>query len=99
MSEDRAESVVIKITDLDIKPGFKGSFLIGKDRAGAEFHFALRPDTLVRKISPAESTLSLSDLARQTSSPPFRIGETVVVAWKIDPSTSQQTAVKITALE
>jgi len=99
MSEDRAESVAIKITDLDIKPDFRGSFLIGKDKTGAEFRFALRPDTLVRKLSPAESNLLLSDILRQTSSPPFRIGETVVVSWKIDPSTYQKTAVKITALE
>jgi hypothetical protein len=99
MSEDNAERVVLQITSFDVKPGFRGSFLTGKNRSGAELRFAVRPDTAFRKISQAEISQLLSDVLRQTSSPPFRIGEEILVAWKIDPSTSQQTAVKITALE
>jgi len=41
----------------------------------------------------------LGDILRQSSSSPFRIGEEVLVAWKVDPATSLQTAVKVTVLE
>jgi hypothetical protein len=99
MTEDHAQTVVLKIADLNVKPGLRGAFLAGKDKSGTEFRFVLRPETTIRKISPAEVNLLLADILRQSSSSPFRIGEEVLVAWKVDPSTSLQTAVRVTVLE
>jgi hypothetical protein len=100
MSEDQAQRVVVKITNIDFNPGFKTSSLSGKRSAGGgEMKFFLRPDTRFHKISPAETTETLGDIVRRTSSLPFRIDEEVLIAWKVDPSTSQITAVTVTALE
>lgn len=100
MSEDQAQRVVVRITHIDFKPGFKASTLSGKrSTGGGEMKFLLRPDTRFHKISPTETTETLGDIIRRASSLPFRIDEEVLVAWKVDPSTSQVTAVTITALE
>lgn len=100
MSEDQAQRVVVKITSIDFKPGFKASSLSGKGSTGGrEMKFFLRPDTKLHKISPVETTEALGDIVRKASSLPFRIDEEVLVAWKVDPSTSQIVAVTITALE
>jgi hypothetical protein len=100
MSEDQAQRVVVKITNIEFKPGFKASSLSGKrSTGGGEMKFLLRPDTRIHKISPVESTETLGDIVSRTSSLPFRVDEEVLVAWKVDPATSQITAVTITALE
>ena len=100
MSEDQAQRAVVKITNIDFKPGFKASSLSGKrSTGGGEMKFLLRPDTRFHKISPVETTETLGEIVRRDSSLPFRIDEEVLVAWKIDPSTSQIMAVTITALE
>jgi hypothetical protein len=99
MSEDQAQRVVVKITSIDFKPGFRASSFSGKPSAGGEIKFLLRPDTRFHKISPVETTQTLGDIVKRASSLPFRIDEEILVAWKVDPSTSQITAVTITALE
>jgi len=99
MSEEQAEHAVIEITSIDLKPEFRGSALRGKDKSGIERIFIFRPDTKIRRISPVESTQQLGEILAVQSSLPFRVGQEVLVAWKVDPQSSQKIAVKITVFE
>lgn len=100
MSETAAEHVVIEIAKIDLKPEFRGSSISGKDKSGKEFLLVFRPDTIIRKMTPFEVTRQLGELLGENpSSLPFRVGQEVLVAWKIDPRSSQKVAVKITVFE
>jgi hypothetical protein len=91
--------VVLQITDFNVKTGFRGSFLSGKTKTGTELRLVLRPETVLRKISPIEVNQGLGEIFRQTASLPFRIGQEVLVEWDVDSSLSLPTARKITVLE
>ena len=99
MSEQGAERAVITITGIDFKPSFVGSSLVGKTKVGKEMRFFFRPDTDIRKIGSEEITKQLGEFLGEKAALPFRVGEEVQVLWKIDPATSQRTAVRITVIE
>jgi hypothetical protein len=100
MSEAMAETVVIDITKVELKAEVKGAYILGKDKAGSEYLLTLRPDTKIRRITPFDVTRQLGEFQRDyPSGSPFRVGQEVLVAWRLDPKSSRKVAIKITVFE
>lgn len=93
MSEEGAEQTLITLTQLNIK----GSYIAGKHQAGILLFFFLRPDTKIQMLGPAKTTRQWREFTGLT--PPLRLHQKILVAWKVDPASSRKVAIKLSLME
>ncbi|HSS77988.1 MAG TPA: hypothetical protein VLV54_14755 [Thermoanaerobaculia bacterium] len=99
MSEEGTQQTVIVVTKAAIKPGLE-PIITGTNHAGASFAFLLKQETKIRRLTPTDSTRSLSEiLAAKGSQFPVRVQQEIIVDWKTDPKSFRAIAVKITVME